>query len=121
MGNKGDKLAVKQVEQQHYQKLAQHYTPQRPVLKNCLKAFMIGGTVCLVGQVIQTVYVTYFGFTEKTAGDPTVATLIFIAALLTGLGLYDKLGQWAGAGMGVPVTGFANAITSAALEHKSEG
>lgn len=121
MAKEGAKLAAQQVEQQHYKKLAQHYTPPRPVLKNCLKAFLIGGTVCLIGQVIQTMYVTYFDFTEKTAGDPTVATLIFIASLLTGFGVYDKLGQWAGAGMGVPVTGFANGITSAALEHKSEG
>lgn len=121
MANKGNKKAVQQVDKQHYQKLAQHHTPQRPVLKNCLKAFFIGGAVCLIGQVISTMYTVYFGFTEKNAGDPTVATLIFIASLLTGLGVYDKLGQWGGAGMGVPVTGFANAVTSAALEHKSEG
>lgn len=121
MASQGAKQAVQQMDKKYYQKLAQHYTPKPPVLKNCLKAFLIGGTVCLIGQLIQTMYTLYFGFTQQKAGDPTVATLIFIACILTGLGVYDKLGQWGGAGMGVPVTGFANAMSSAALEHKSEG
>ncbi|MCK9905692.1 SpoVA/SpoVAEb family sporulation membrane protein, partial [Frankia sp. Cpl3] len=60
-------------------------------------------------------------FTEKTAGNPTVATLIFISVLLTGFGVYDNLGQYAGAGSAVPVTGFANSIAAAAIEHRSEG
>ncbi|CAM3826324.1 Stage V sporulation protein AC [Marinicrinis lubricantis] len=64
---------------------------------------------------------TYFDFTEKTVGDPTVATLIFISVLLTGLGLYDHIGRWAGAGSAVPVTGFANSIASAAIDYRSEG
>ncbi len=62
-----------------------------------------------------------FNFNEKTAGNPTAATLILISALLTGFGIYDRLGQFAGAGSAVPVTGFANSMTSAALEHRSEG
>ena len=64
---------------------------------------------------------TYFGFTEVTAGNPTVATMIIIAMLLTGFGVYDHIAQWAGGGTIVPVTGFANTITSAAIEHRSEG
>jgi stage V sporulation protein AC len=60
-------------------------------------------------------------FSEKDAGNPTVATLILISGLLTGLGIYDKLGQFGGAGSAVPVTGFANSMTSAAIEHRSEG
>ncbi len=63
----------------------------------------------------------FFDFNEKTAGNPTVATLIFLSALLTGLGIYDKIGQFAGAGSAVPVTGFANSIASAAIEHRAEG
>jgi stage V sporulation protein AC len=66
-------------------------------------------------------YIKYFDFTEKTAGDPTVATLIIISVLLTGLGVYDHIAQWAGAGTAVPVTGFANTIASASIEHRSEG
>ena len=74
-----------------------------------------------MGQAISLFYTTFFDFTERTASDPTAATLIFIAALLTGLGVYDHLAQWAGAGTAVPVTGLSNAIASAAIEHRSEG
>lgn len=108
-------------EEREYQALVKSKDPGRPVVRNCVRAFVVGGTVCLIGQVIQMIYMRYFDFTEKTVGDPTVATLIFIAVLLTGFGVYDRLGQWAGAGMGVPVTGFANAMSASAIEHRSEG
>lgn len=107
--------------QQHYHVFAKGREPKRPVFRNCLKAFFVGGTISLLGQCITTFYMTFFPFTEKTAGDPTVATLIFLSALLTGLGVYDRLGQWAGAGSAVPVTGFANTIASAAIDYRSEG
>jgi stage V sporulation protein AC len=107
--------------QEDYQAFAKDREIKRPVAKNCLMAFLFGGTVCLIGQCIQTFYMRFFEFTEKTASDPTVATLIFISALLTGLGVYDHIGQVAGAGTAVPVTGFANSITSAAIEHRTEG
>lgn len=64
---------------------------------------------------------TYFDFTERTASNPTVATMIFLAMLLTGFGLYKKISQFGGAGSAVPITGFGNAVVSAAIEHKSEG
>lgn len=121
MSKKGAQQAVQQVEQKHYAKIVKHHTPQPDIVKNCLKAFFVGGTVCVIGQLIQMMYMRFFDFTEKTANDPMVATLIFIACLLTGFGVYDKMGSWAGAGLGVPVTGFANAVTAPALEHKSEG
>lgn len=63
----------------------------------------------------------WFYMDEKKASDPTVAVLIFISVVLTSLGVYDKIAQWAGAGSAVPVTGFANSLSSAALEHRSEG
>jgi stage V sporulation protein AC len=88
---------------------------------NCLKAFLVGGIICTLGQAIQNFYIAFFDFNEKNAGNPTVATLILISALLTGFGIYDRIGQFAGAGSAVPVTGFANSMTSAALEHRSEG
>lgn len=75
----------------------------------------------MFGQGVQNFYINVFDFSKENAGNPTVATLILIAAILTAFGWYDKLGQFAGAGSAVPVTGFANSITSAALEHKSEG
>lgn len=107
--------------QQEYQDFAKAREPQRSVVFNCVKAFLVGGSICLLGQLISQFYMTYFDFNERTAGNPTVATLIFIAVLLTGFGVYDHLGQWAGAGTAVPVTGFANSIASAAIEHRSEG
>jgi stage V sporulation protein AC len=107
--------------QQQYQDFAHAREPQRPILKNCIKAFFVGGIICTIGQGFMWVFMTYFNFDEKTAGNPTVAVLIFIAILFTSLGFYDHIAQWAGGGTAVPVTGFANTIASAALEHKSEG
>ncbi|USG67246.1 stage V sporulation protein AC [Brevibacillus ruminantium] len=107
--------------QQEYQQLAKRHEPQRPLLRNFVRAFLTGGVICLIGQGLQEMFIRYFDFTEKTAGAPTAAVLIFLSTLLTGLGLYDRIAQWAGAGTSIPVTGFANSITSAALEHRSEG
>lgn len=107
--------------QQEYQAFAKERTPGRPVLANCLKAFLVGGGICLLGQLIQDFFIWNFDFTEKTAGGPTVAVLIIISVTLTSLGVYDHIAQWAGAGTAVPVTGFANSVASAALEHRSEG
>ena len=107
--------------QQEYKKFAQLREPQRPVLLNCGRAFIVGGAICLLGQLIQGFFIHYFEFTKMTAGNPTVAVLIFLSVLLTAMGVYDHIAQWAGAGTAVPVTGFANAIASAAIEHRSEG
>lgn len=111
----------KKFEKQHYQKMQQKKEIKRPVIRNCFKAFFVGGFICLIGQVITTFYIYFFDFTEQTAGNPTVATIIFFTMLLTGFGLYDKLGQFAGAGSSVPVTGFGNAVISTAIEHRTEG
>ncbi|KIL50218.1 stage V sporulation protein AC [Jeotgalibacillus alimentarius] len=94
---------------------------KRPVLKNCVKAFLVGGLICTIGQLVTLLLILYFPFTEQTAGNPTVAIMVFFSMLLTGFGLYQKLGQFAGAGSAVPVTGFGNAVVSAAIEHRSEG
>ncbi len=107
--------------QQQYQDFAKAREPQRPIFKNCIRAFLAGGIICAIGQGIQWIYMTYFKFDKISAGSPTAATLIFISIALTSFGVYDHLAQWGGAGTAVPVTGFANTIASAALEHKSEG
>ncbi|MBP1995640.1 stage V sporulation protein AC [Paenibacillus eucommiae] len=107
--------------QQEYQSLTKEMEPKRPVLKNCLRAFIVGGFICLIGQGLMEMFMKWFGFTEKTAGSPTVAVLILIAVILTCFGVYDKIAQWAGAGSAVPVTGFANSMCSAAIEHRAEG
>jgi stage V sporulation protein AC len=110
-----------QMTKQLYRQQASKFQPKRNVLLNSIRAFWVGGTICLLGQILQNLYITFFDFTEKTASNPTVATLIFLSVLLTGLGIYDNIGQYAGAGSAVPVTGFANSIASAAIEHRSEG
>ncbi len=104
-----------------YQQTVDQLAPKRPVLKNCLKAFLTGGIICAIGQVVSFVYMYFFNFTERTASNPSVATMVFFAMLLTGFGIYKKIGQFGGAGSAVPVTGFGNAVISAAIEHKSEG
>lgn len=108
-------------EQADYKKLAKKHTPKKPVLQNCIRAFFVGGLICLLGQFVQSFFIAYCGFTKENAGNPTVAVMIFIATVLTALGVYDRIGQWAGAGSAVPVTGFANSMASAAMEHRSEG
>jgi len=107
--------------QQEYHTLAKKKEPARPVAKNCLRAFVAGGIICTIGQALMELFIRVFGFSEKTAGNPTVAILILLSVILTCFGVYDKIAQWAGAGSAVPVTGFANSLCSAALEHKSEG
>ncbi|BAC13337.1 stage V sporulation protein AC [Oceanobacillus iheyensis] len=108
-------------EQQQYQDFQEKREVKRPILKNCIKAFLIGGLICFIGQIISTFYIYQFQFTEQTVGNPTTATLIFITMLLTGFGVYDRIGQFAGAGSAVPVSGFGNAVISAAIEHRTEG
>lgn len=107
--------------QQEYKELAKRREPPRPVLQNCIRAFISGGAICILGQAIQEMFVHWAGFEEKQASNPTVAVLILISVILTSLGVYDKMAQWAGAGSAVPVTGFANSMASAAIEHRSEG
>jgi stage V sporulation protein AC len=108
-------------EQQKYEQLEKKHELKRPVLKNCVKAFFVGGLICAIGQAVTYFYIYFFPFTEQTAGNPTVATMVFFSMLLTGFGVYDRLGQFAGAGSAVPVTGFGNAVISASIEHRTEG
>ncbi|OMP67079.1 stage V sporulation protein AC [Domibacillus epiphyticus] len=104
-----------------YKKLASKYEPKRPVLKNCIRAFWTGGLICVIGQAVSYFFIFFFNFTEQTVGNPTVAFMVFLSMLLTGFGIYDRIGQFAGAGSAVPVTGFGNAVISAAIEHRTEG
>ena len=108
-------------QQEAYQQLQSQHELKRPIFKNCVKAFLVGGIFCLVGQAISYFYIYYFNFTEQTVGNPTSATMVFLALLLTGFGVYDRIGQFGGAGSAVPVTGFGNAVISAAIEHRTEG
>jgi stage V sporulation protein AC len=113
--------ASKTPEQKQYEQLEKNFETKRPVFKNCIKAFFVGGLICLLGQAVTYFYIYFFNFTEQTSSNPTVATMVFLAMLLTGFGVYDHMGQFGGAGSAVPVTGFGNAVISAAIEHRTEG
>lgn len=96
------------------------HSPKSPVLKDASLAFVFGGGICLLGQFICYIY-QFLGVGEKDAYLLVTVTFIFLAALLTGLGVFDRIARHAGAGTLVPVTGFANSVVSPAIDNKSEG
>lgn len=106
---------------QRYERLLKVQQPRKPWMRNSVRAFLSGGAVCVVGQGVEEFFIHVYNFSPEMASNPTVAVMIFLSAVFTGLGVYDRFAQWAGAGSAVPVTGFANAITASALEHKTEG
>lgn len=108
------------VTKEEFKKMAEQASPNSHLFADCLKAFFVGGTICIIGEGI-TKYLLSSGFTKDESGMYTSIILIFIAALLTGLGLYEKLGKFAGAGSIVPITGFSNSIAAPAIEFKKEG
>ncbi len=103
-----------------YKEYSEQHMPKSPVLKNAFNAFWIGGLICCLGQLIFNAY-TMLGVSEQNAVLAESISLIFIGALLTGLGVYDNIARIAGAGTLVPITGFSNSIASPALEFKAEG
>ena len=100
--------------------LIKKYSPESSIFKNSLLAFLFGGVICVIGQLLMELY-SYLGSDEKTAGTLVTVSLIFVSALLTALGIFDKIARHAGAGTLVPVTGFSNAVVSQAMDAKSEG
>ena len=105
---------------EEYKEYAERRMPRSPFIKNAFNAFWTGGLICCTGQLIFNIY-RYFGLSENTASAAMTISLIFIGALLTGIGVYDNMAAVAGAGTLVPVTGFANSVVSPALEFKAEG
>lgn len=103
-----------------YAKDAARYRPKPPYLRNFLAAFGVGGGISLLGQVIHRLFLTQ-GLNAPEAGARMAVTVIFLGALLTGIGLYDRLGKFGGAGSAIPISGFANAIVSPAIEFSREG
>ncbi len=100
--------------------LIKKHSPGSSIVKNSLLAFFFGGLICTLGELLLMLY-TYLGADEKMSGILVTVTLIFVAGLLTGLGIFDKIARYAGAGTLVPVTGFSNAVVSQAMDAKSEG
>ncbi|MEE0944219.1 MAG: stage V sporulation protein AC [Clostridia bacterium] len=103
-----------------YKEYSDKKAPRSPIIKNCIKAFLVGGAICTLGEFFSEVY-QGFGMGKEEAGALVSVTLIFLSMLFTGLGLYPKLAKHAGAGTLVPITGFANAVASSSIEAKSEG
>lgn len=103
-----------------YSKIVERHSPKSNTIVDCIKAFVFGGAICVVGQGIFELF-RLWNFDEKNARTLTSVTLIFLGILMTAIGVYDKIARFAGAGSLIPITGFANAMSSSAIEFKSEG
>ena len=109
------------IEKETYKKYAAAHAPSSPIVKDCIWAFCVGGTICTLGQLLTFLYRDVAGMEQKDAGTLCSVTLIFVAALLSGLGLFEKIAKRAGGGTLVPITGFANSVVSPAIDSKAEG
>ncbi len=112
---------LRKEEQRRYQNKVNERMPKSETALQCVKAFCVGGLICVIGQFLNDCAIVHMGLDKDMASTFTCIVLIFIAATLTGLGIYDKIGRFAGAGSVVPITGFANSIVAPAMEHRVEG
>ncbi len=103
-----------------YDEMVKRNSPPSPILKDFIWAFVVGGLICVIGQILTELY-HYLGAGEEVTKMAVPSTLIFIASFLTGIGIFDKIAKHAGAGTLVPITGFSNAVTAPAVEFKNEG
>jgi stage V sporulation protein AC len=111
----------KNVDDTNYQEYVKQQAPRSNLLLECVKAFVVGGLICVLGEVINDFSEQTLGLNEEGVDAFRTALLIFLGALFTGFGIYDVLGRFAGAGSIVPITGFANSVVAPALEYKWEG
>ena len=105
---------------QEYRAYVKERVPSSPIVRDALCAFLMGGLICVLGQLLHGLWLSA-GLEEEAAGTAVSVSLVFLGALLTGLGWYDDLAKFGGAGTLVPITGFSNAVASPALEFKAEG
>lgn len=110
----------KQMNQKEYEEYVKQKTPVSNLYANMAKAFVVGGTICVLGQVILN-YCKGQGLDDETAGSWTSLILVLFSVILTGFNVYGKFAQWGGAGALVPITGFANSVAAPAIEYKKEG
>ncbi len=110
----------KQIKEKQYQDYVKQHTPVHNVWTNMLKAFLTGGSICTIGQLISN-YCKTLGLSEKDCGAWTAIVLVLFSVILTGLNVYSKIANWGGAGALVPITGFANSVAAPAIEYKKEG
>ena len=104
-----------------YQKYVKAHAPKSPILKDCVWAFFVGGGICTLGEALNRLYVAWLSLSKEDAGTLASVTLVFLAVLLTGIGWFDNIAKHAGAGTLVPITGFANAVASPAIDSRAEG
>ena len=109
------------INKETYARFADAHAPRSPIVKDCLWAFFVGGSICTLGQVLHDVFQKILSLSEETAGTLTSISLILIAVILTALGVFDNIAKHAGAGTLVPITGFANAVVSPAIDSHAEG
>lgn len=103
-----------------YQEYVKARAPKSPIVRDCLRAFLVGGLICTLGQAIQNGWLAA-GLTKDDAGAATACCLVLLSAVLTGLNLYNNIGRFGGAGSLIPITGFANSVVSPAIDFKAEG
>lgn len=103
-----------------YSKMTDEASPNSPVLLDCIRAFLFGGGICLFGQILNTLFQA-IGLSKEQTRLATPSVVIIITAILTGIGVFDKIARYAGAGTTVPISGFANSVVSPALEFQHEG
>ena len=108
-------------ERARYAQLVERFAPRSEMGVGLFRAFWVGGTICAIGQVIMDLYTNWLQLGMQAASTATSITLVFLSALLTGIGVYDRIGKYAGAGSIVPITGFANSVVSPAMEFRREG
>lgn len=108
-------------ERARYAQLVERFAPRSEMDVGLFRAFWVGGTICAIGQVIMDLYTNWLQLGMQAASTATSITLVFLSALLTGIGVYDRIGKYAGAGSIVPITGFANSVVSPAMEFRREG
>ena len=106
---------------EQYKRFVRSHGKKSPVGKNCVRAFFVGGIICTLAQILKNIYLNLAGFEEKDAAALTSVSICFIAIVLTAIGIFDKIAKFAGAGTLVPITGFANAVASPAIDSKAEG
>ena len=104
-----------------YKQLVDRMSPKSDMAKGLLRAFWVGGAICCLGQALQEAAKAWLHMNNTAAGTFCSTVLVFLTALLTGIGVFDRIGQYAGAGAFVPITGFANAMVSPAMEFRREG
>ena len=104
-----------------FQSISEEVNPKPKIFLNCIKAFLVGGLICVIGQIIMNFVEKFTGLNKNDVGAVTSICMVFLGSLLTGIGIYDKIAQVGGAGTVVPITGFANSIVSPAMEFKKEG